>query len=164
MPSTWLAIGLGKRRVCPQCYYIKENWGGGIDDTASYRVRYQSGALGTIVKSRCYTGHHQHFAAELYGSRAALRFGLEELYWFDRSSGRWIEVAVPEGFGRSMVTEFTDAIPGKQTEAATFEDGLHVQELLDAAIESSRCSREVSLSYFEELDALTEVTGSEATG
>lgn len=120
----------------------------GIDDTASYRVRYQSGTLGTFVNSRCYTGHHQHFVAELYGSRAALRFGLEELHWFDRSSGHWIEVAVPEGFGRSMVTEFTDAILGKQTEAATFEDGLRVQELLDAAIESSECRQEVSLGPF----------------
>jgi predicted dehydrogenase len=117
----------------------------GIDDTASWRVRYQSGVIGTFVSSRCHTGRHQHFEAELYGSRGAFRLSPGTFHWFETKTGRWMEVAVPQGFGRSIITQFVRAILGRTPETATFDDGLRVQELLDAAIRSNDQQREVRL-------------------
>ena len=116
-----------------------------IDDAASYTVRYSSGALGTFVNSRCYTGRRQHFVAELYGSRGSLCYRPGRLDWFDRPLGRWIEVAVPDEFARNITHEFCRAVLTGEPTAPDFEDGLRVQELLDAIVASSRSGRSVAL-------------------
>ncbi len=128
-----------------------------IDDGASYTIAYRSGALGTFVNSRCFTGRRQHFVAELYGSRGSLSFRPGRIDWYDRQIGRWFEVDVPPRFARSAIAEFCDSVLQSKNPVPSFEDGLRVQELLDAIVRASETKREVCLDC-------TDSIGSTATG
>jgi predicted dehydrogenase len=99
---------------------------------------------------------------EFYGSDGALRIDHRgELWTAERGAGEWKGIDVPlgrpidgaadTGFSRGFMAFaplIVDAIKGGETQiegAATFIDGLRVQEVLDAARESDRTGGTVTL-------------------
>lgn len=135
-----------------------------VDDVARAFVRFASGASGSIETSWIATGRTMQHDFEVYGRKGALVFSqerLNELLFYDASEPpgrrgfRRIE-AGPEHppYGRFCqapghqlgfndlkaieVARFLDAIAGRAPEAFGFRDGLRVQVLSEALVESAR--------------------------
>ncbi|MFZ3454275.1 Gfo/Idh/MocA family protein [Arthrobacter sp. 7Tela_A1] len=134
-----------------------------VDDVALFTGRFGNGVLGTFEASRMATGRKNALRLEVYGSRGALAFDLEELNFLDFYD--YTAPADRQGFTRIMVTEpvhpyvdawwpaghslgyehgfvhqvrdFVDAIASGSQPSPSFADGLQVQQVLDAVTRSS---------------------------
>ena len=133
-----------------------------VDDAAWATLELDGGAIASVEVSRLATGAKNRLTVELFGTRGALRFDLEnpnELWFLDAT----LPVA-EQGFTRVLVTEpehpyleawwpqghvlgwenaFTHqardlllAIDGSAGFSPDFADGLALQRVLDAIIES----------------------------
>jgi predicted dehydrogenase len=118
------------------------------DDVATVGLWYESGASGECFASRVTPAHYPNFV-EVVGSKGALhalisRGGFDKLKRFTQSD--WQEVDLPAVLGdgrfhalQRMMHSFVDGclegapVPG----AATFEDGLAVQQMIAAAEEAA---------------------------
>lgn len=134
-----------------------------VDDVALFHGRFDNGALGSFEATRFRTGRKNAFRFEISGSTGAISFDMErmnELQFYDATdSGRTL------GFQRILVTEhdhpytaswwptghtlgyehafshqvvdFVRAIADGTQPRPSFDDGLHVQRVLDAVEHSS---------------------------
>jgi predicted dehydrogenase len=129
-----------------------------VDDAAWATLRLGSGAVASLEVSRFATGRKNSLEVEVFGSRGALRFDLEQL-----NELRFFDTAAPDeaqGYSRILVTErshpyldawwpaghllgwdatFTNqaagllrAIESGTAPSPSFEDGLAVQRVLEA--------------------------------
>jgi predicted dehydrogenase len=76
-----------------------------VDDAAIYLTRFENGALGTFEATRFATGCKNRHNWEIYGSKGALRWDLEnlnELWYYNRE-----EDGDEQGFKRILVTNDT---------------------------------------------------------
>lgn len=134
-----------------------------VDDVALFTGRLESGALASFEASRFRTGRKNALRVEISGSTGALSFDLErlnELEYYDAT-----QHDLEQGFRRILVTEhehpylapwwptghmlgyehgfshqvndFVSAIAAGTQPHPSFEDGLHVQRVLDAVERSS---------------------------
>ena len=134
-----------------------------VDDLAIFTGRFESGVLGTFEASRFATGRKNALSLEFSGSKGALRFDLEDLnslQFYDATAPTG-----EQGFTRILVTEpehpyisawwpaghmlgyehgfahqvrdFVAAVAAGEQPTPSFDDGLHVQRLLDAVERSS---------------------------
>ncbi|MFF0909502.1 Gfo/Idh/MocA family protein [Microbacterium enclense] len=134
-----------------------------VDDLALFTGRLDSGALASFEASRFRTGRKNALRIEISGSRGTLAFDLErlnELELYDAT-----EPEPEQGFRRIYVTEpshpyvgnwwptghmlgyehgfahqakdFVEAVGSGEDPRPSFEDGLHVQSVLDAVSRSS---------------------------
>lgn len=136
------------------------------DDEANLMLRFHPSAFAedaTATISVSMTEYPEYLnRVELFGSKSALRIDSRgELFVGDVSAGEWKQVRVDigenipgnadTGFARAfrfIAPLIIDAIrEGKTTleHAATFEDGLRVQRVIDAAIESSDSGRGIEI-------------------
>jgi predicted dehydrogenase len=123
-----------------------------VDDLALFTGRLESGALASFEATRFRTGRKNALRIEVSGSKGAIAFDLERLNELE-----FYDATLPEtglGFQRILVTEhdhpylapwwptgqvydFVTAISEGTQPRPSFDDGLHVQRVLDAVERSS---------------------------
>ena len=144
-----------------------------VDDIALLHARLPGGALGTIEISRMGTGATNDLAFEIFGDKGAIRFDLAEpawLYVYDALSAdtpqggqrgfQKIEAAsrydgqrapdwtMSPDFMRVHAEcqyQFIKSIWEDTPTSPSFRDGLHVQEIMEAAERSAQSERWVEL-------------------
>jgi predicted dehydrogenase len=145
-----------------------------VDDIALMQVRMSDGALGSFEISRMGTGATNDLGIEIYGDKGAIRFSSDDPSWLQvydtRDAGQ--PLGGMRGF-RSLETvqhyegqkapdwtmtpsfvrahaesqyHFLKAISEGLPPSPTLADGLHIQEVMDAAARSSAEGRWVTLS------------------
>lgn len=134
-----------------------------VDDLALFTGRLSNGALSSFEATRFATGRKNALTIEVSGDRGALAFDLEDLnslHFYDRTaasdrqgftkilvtdsahpyvSGWWPAghmLGYEHGFSHQVV-DLTTAIVNGTDPAPSFEDGLVVQQVLDAVERSS---------------------------
>ncbi len=145
-----------------------------VDDLAFLQLRTADGTPGLVEVSRLGTGITNDLQLEIYGEMGALRFNLENPGWLEiydtRPPGeplggrrgfqkietvqRYAEQKAPDwtqppGFVRSHVEcqyQFLKAIWEDREPSPSLADGLHIQEVLEAALRSSAESRWVPVA------------------
>ncbi|MBX7246550.1 MAG: Gfo/Idh/MocA family oxidoreductase [Candidatus Sumerlaeaceae bacterium] len=137
-----------------------------VDDAAAWLARFENGALGTFEATRFATGRKNYNSFEIYGSKGSLLFNFEEmnkLQFLSRKDG-----PATEGFREIVVTEgahpyikawwppghiigyehtfvnaiydFLEALSRGKNAAPDINDGVRVQEVLEA-VERSAAKR-----------------------
>jgi predicted dehydrogenase len=134
-----------------------------VDDLALFTARFDGGAVGSFEATRMSTGRKNALRIEVAGSLGAVSFDLEDL----NSLGFYDATAAEDrlGFTKIMVTEpshpylsawwptghtlgyehafshqvkdFVEAISSSTQPTPSFDDGLHVQRVLDAVERSA---------------------------
>jgi len=138
-----------------------------VDDAAVFLARFDNGALGSFEATRFATGCKNRHHWEIYGSKGALRWDLENLnvLWFydreaaDREQGfRRILATEPShpyyaawwppghiiGYEHLFVHEiynFLTAVAKGKKASPDFEDGVRCQAVLDAVERSAKSKR-----------------------
>jgi predicted dehydrogenase len=144
-----------------------------VDDLALLQLRLAGGAVGSVEVSRMGTGYVNFLAIEVFGEKGALRFNSEAANWLEvfdvrdpdqplggLSGMRRVQTAsrypgqkapdasMPADFVRTHVEcqyQFLKAVAEDTPPSPTFDEGLHVQAIMEAAVESSAQGRWVSL-------------------
>jgi len=145
-----------------------------VDDIVLMQVRMQDGVLGALEISRMGTGATNDLRVEIFGDKGALRFNLEDpsfLEVFDvrdpekplggmsgfrkiQTVGRYEGIKAPDwsmapGFVSTFVEsqyQFLKAISEDLPTSPTLADGLHIQEVMEATLQSSLAGRWVKLA------------------
>jgi len=144
------------------------------DDHALMLLRTRSGALGSVEASKIATGAEDELRFEIHGTRGAVRFNLMEPNWLDcfdatspdqpiggergwkrlatvhryPSPAGWPGPKFTGGWMRAHVAclhNFLSAIASGSKAEPGLETGARIQEIMDAAYESDRTGRWISL-------------------
>jgi predicted dehydrogenase len=139
-----------------------------VDDAAAFFGRTESGALATFEATRFATGRKNAMRIELNGSKGSLAFDFErlnELHVYDGTvpaadagfrrilatepehpyAGAWWPPGHGLGYEHTFVHEIADfvrAVTEGRQPSPSFDDGLYVQQVLDAVERSSAASSE----------------------
>ena len=145
-----------------------------VDDLALIQMKMESGALGTVEASRIAMGTNDDLRIEIHGKEGAMRFSLMEPNWlyvydnrleaepiggirgFNRieTVQRYPEPAAFPGpkftvgwvrFHIASMYDFLSNVARGKTSPPTIYDGLKVQEVMEAALESAEKSGWVGL-------------------
>ncbi len=144
-----------------------------VDDFALINAKLQDGTIGNIEVSRMGTGVSNECLFEIYGEKGAIRFNAEDPSYLeiydtrDASSphggmrgfkkietvGRYDgqkapDVTMPTGFVRTHTEcqyQFLKAIWEDRDGSPSIQDGLHIQEVMEAVIQSSELGQWVKL-------------------
>lgn len=136
-----------------------------VDDIALLQARMADGTLGVVEISRMGTGATNDLRIEIFGDQGAIRFSAEDPSWLEiydvredgqplggRRGFRKIETvqryegakspdwSMAPNFVRTHAEcqyQFLKAIDEDRPSTPTLADGLHIQEVMDAAIRSS---------------------------
>jgi predicted dehydrogenase len=137
-----------------------------VDDAAAFFGRTDSGALATFEATRFATGRKNAMRIELNGSQGSLAFDFErlnELHVYDGTvpaadagfrrilateaehpyAGAWWPPGHGLGYEHTFVHEIADfvrAVAEGRRPSPSFDDGLYVQQVLDAVERSSDAS------------------------
>jgi len=145
-----------------------------VDDLVLMQARMADGAPGTIEISRMGTGATNDLRVEIFGDKGAIRFNSEDpsfLEVFDtrdpekplggmsgfrklQTVGRYEGIKAPDwsmapGFVSTFVESqyrFLQAVSDGLPTSPTLADGLHIQEIMEAAVQSSLAGRWVKLA------------------
>lgn len=148
-----------------------------VDDIVFMQVRMANDTLGSIEISRMGTGATNDMKIEIFGEKGALRFSSEDPSWLEvfdvrdsdqptggmsgfrkvQTVGRFEGHKVPDwsmapGFVTTFVEsqyKFLKAVSDDTQPALTFKDGLHIQEVMQAAMLSSAAKRWVSIAELD---------------
>lgn len=122
------------------------------NDSFAATVEFRDGTLGAAQSSRWAVGHNNSVYVAVYGDRGAVRFDLDrddKSYELIRRSAAirdraWRVVPCPPVPG--AYERFARAVRTGRPAAASFAEGLRVQECLDACVRSNRARRPVALA------------------
>lgn len=145
-----------------------------VDDIVLMQARMLDGTLGSLEISRMGTGATNDLIIEIFGEKGALRFNSAEPGWLEvfdvrdpdqpcggmsgfrkvQTVGRHEGHKAPDwsmapGFTTTFVESqyrFLKAVDGGQPASPSFRDGLHNQQVMDAALRSSDEKRWVSIT------------------
>lgn len=145
-----------------------------VDDLALLQVRMANGALGSVEVSRMGTGATNDLTIEIYGQQGALRFSATDPSWLEvfdardpdtptggmsgvrrvQTVGRYAGQKAPDwsmapGFLGTFVESqysFLRAISAHTPTIPNIRDGLHVQQVMEAALRSSETGAWVLLA------------------
>jgi predicted dehydrogenase len=148
-----------------------------VDDIVLMQVRMANGALGEFEISRMGTGATNDMKIEIFGEKGALRFSAEEPSWLEvfdvrdsdqpaggmsgfrkvQAVGRFEGHKVPDwsmapGFVTTFVEsqyKFLKAVSDDTRPAPSFQEGLHIQEVMQATLLSSDEKRWVSIAELQ---------------
>ena len=132
------------------------------DDASSFIADFDGGALGTFLNTTHLTGRGFEQKIEVYGSQGALRYDQDKPYTLQVAIGKeMMDLFLPRGVerpepypsvpvpaelrdrwpGMSLTPDFVGAIRGDSAFMPTFYDGMRVQQVLDALLQSNaeRC-------------------------
>jgi predicted dehydrogenase len=127
-----------------------------VDDYCHYLARMEGGLSATFGITRLAYGRGNYQRLEIYGSKGALVYKLDETPGKDELEictgmpwgqlNAFVKVPVPSSYAAGQTQAFADIIGGKADGlAATVEDGLANQKAVDAVIDSFENGRWVSL-------------------
>lgn len=144
-----------------------------VDDIAFIHARMADGTLGLVEVSRMGTGSTNELVIEIYGDRGALRFSSLDPNWLEvydaqdpaspsggmrgfrrvETAGRFEGAKAPDwtmpvDFVRTHSEcqyQFLRALEAGRPPSPSFADGLHVQAVMEAALQSSAQARWVSI-------------------
>ena len=144
-----------------------------VDDIALMQVRMADRTLGTVEISRMGTGATNEVKVEIFGNKGALRFNAEDPSWLEvfdvgdpvqpiggmsgyrkvQTVGRFEGHKAPDwsmapGFSTTFVESqyrFLEAVSDDLPTSPSLADGLHIQEVMEAALVSSEKGRWVAL-------------------
>jgi predicted dehydrogenase len=131
-----------------------------VDDAAIALLKFENGAIGTLEASRFDTGFIDELRIEVHGGNGAIRFSLMDfntLEVFSRKDDKevqgfkritvdapppsvWPPPKSTKGVTRAhvgMIHHYINCIINDQMPSPSFEDGLIVQEIIEAILESS---------------------------
>jgi predicted dehydrogenase len=145
-----------------------------VDDIVLMQVRMADNTLGSVEISRMGTGATNDMRIEIFGEKGALRFSSEDPSWLEvfdvrdsdqptggmsgfrklQTVGRFEGQKAPDwsmapGFVTTFVESqyrFLKAVSDDTQPALTFKDGLHIQEVMQAAMLSSDEKRWVAIA------------------
>ncbi|MFQ1020838.1 Gfo/Idh/MocA family protein [Tardisphaera saccharovorans] len=138
-----------------------------VDDAFMALVKFAQGAFGSIEASRIAPGMKNQLRVEVHGNRGSIRFNLErpselEVYLEEEGDAKGFRDVIVDdpnwwppghvlGWEHSVAIEVSHFLKAVQEDApiypaATFEDGLAVQKVLDAIDRSARSGRWESIS------------------
>lgn len=143
-----------------------------VDDAALMMVEFVNGALGSFEASRYAAGRRNHHTFELYGSRGALAWDLEDmnrLQYFSMDdpahargfrgilaterihpyAGHWWPPGHIIGYEHSFVhavADFIDAVANGTPIAPDFADGVRIMKILEAGAESARTGKRIEVA------------------
>ncbi|HMK85799.1 MAG TPA: Gfo/Idh/MocA family oxidoreductase [Steroidobacteraceae bacterium] len=144
------------------------------DDQADLLCAFTSGAMGSITVSRVATGRKMGYAYDITGTKGALKFDAEDqnaLWFYDARLRRGRQgfaklLTAPEhpdfgafcegpghgtGYGAQIIIEARDFLKAIDTHEAlfpTFQDGLEVSRVVEAAFRSHAERRWVRIAEF----------------
>lgn len=144
-----------------------------VDDIVLMQVRLADGVLGSVEISRMGTGAANDMKVEIFGDKGALRFSADDPSWLEvydvkdaeqalgdlggfrkvQTIGRYAGQKAPDwsmspGFVRTFAEsqyQFLKAVSDNLPTSPTLADGLHIQEVMEAALRSSDEKRWVNL-------------------
>src|SRR5947199_5802110 len=143
----------------------------GIDDACSFMCHFDNGSLGLFESTRYARGHKALYTFEINGEKASVKWDLHDLhrlqffdYKDDSITRGWRSIHVTDGDHPYMknwwvpglqigyehtfihqVADFLRGIGEGKTVAPTFEDGLAVDYVTDAVLESARTRQWVNI-------------------
>jgi predicted dehydrogenase len=141
-----------------------------VEDHINMVLTHTSGAIGTVEATKIATGVNDELEIELHGSKGAIQFALSNpniLYYYDHlaQDGQGFK-AIPcngqfdppggvfpppvntIGWLRAhchSVYSFVENVHLGKTPSPSFDEGAYVQRLLDAAAESAKTGKEITL-------------------
>lgn len=142
-----------------------------VEDAALMMVEFDNGALGSFESTRFATGRRNHHTFEIYGSRGALTWDLEDMNRLqflsmddeDHARGfrnllatermheyakNWWPPGHIIGYEHTFVhavADFLEAVAGGGSISPDFADGIKVLKVLEAGLESAQSGRKVEL-------------------
>lgn len=127
------------------------------DDWCHFLAHFDGGASGTFTISRAAYGNTNQICVEIYGDSGALRFDLNhsdrlEVYSGGMKPGDAVEkfetIAVPDEYRAGQMQCFVDLLLARPDKyIPTLADGVKLQRVLDAILESGRTRRWVDIEY-----------------
>lgn len=134
-----------------------------VEDAALMMVEFQNGALGSFENTRFATGHRNRNTFEIYGSKGALTFDLQDmnrLQFYSNDDppgargfrdilatepnhpyvGQWWPPGHIIGYEHSFVhavADFVNAVDAGTQIAPNFKDGVQIMRVLEAALSSA---------------------------
>lgn len=142
-----------------------------VEDAALMMVEFKNGAVGSFESTRFATGRRNHHTFEIYGSRGALAWDLEDMNRLqflsqddeDHARGfrdilatermheyakNWWPPGHIIGYEHTFVhavADFIKAVAGGASVAPNFADGIDVLRVLEAGLESAGSGRRVDV-------------------
>jgi predicted dehydrogenase len=142
-----------------------------VDDASFMLAEFENGALGSFEASRFAPGRKNYNLFEIYGDRGSLAFNLErmnELRYFSSDDpacsqgfrtilttepdhpyvGNWWPPGHNIGYEHTIIHAMADFLKALETGGRVtpdFHDGVRILELLDAAVESAKTGKKVTL-------------------
>lgn len=107
-------------------------------------LAFKSGGHAQLLTSRLATGSREQTFLELTGTHGALRVDPSGLQLWTRGTPRWRRLLIPTA-RLDFLRSFHDAISGNSGRIPTFADGLHNNQLIDAAYRSAQEGKRVRL-------------------
>ncbi len=113
------------------------------DDICHFLAKFSGGASATFSITRAAYANANHIRVDLYGDKGALRFDLNdpdklECYTVSNAEEKMETVEVPEEFKKKQMQTFVDLLHDERDKyIPTLEDGVKLQRVLDAILESS---------------------------
>ncbi len=134
-----------------------------VDDASLMTLQFAGGAVGTIETTRCATGRRNRHTFEIYGSKGALTWDLEDMnrlrFWDesdDSASRGWRDILVTEpihpyagkwwppghviGYEHGFVhavADFVEAVCAGRQISPNFHDGAQIMRVLEAGLRSA---------------------------
>ncbi len=144
-----------------------------VEDAALMMVEFENGALGSFESTRFATGRRNHHTFEIYGSRGALTWDLEDMNRLqflsmdddDHARGfrdilaterihdyakNWWPPGHIIGYEHTFVhavADFLDAVTSNGSMTPNFADGVKVLKVLEAGLESAQSGARVELGH-----------------
>ncbi len=139
-----------------------------VEDHINMLLTHKSGAVGTVEATKIATGSNDELEIDLHGSKGAFKFSLSNpniLYYYNQNEGQGFKAiacngrfdppggAFPPpvntvGWLRAhchSVYSFVENVHLGKAPSPSFDEGAYVQRLMEAAAESAKTGREVSL-------------------
>ncbi len=142
-----------------------------VEDAALMMVEFENGALGSFEATRFATGRRNHHTFEIYGSRGALAWDLEDMNRLQflslddpdhargfrniiatervhRYAKNWWPPGHIIGYEHTFVhamADFLEAVAGNAPIKPDFEDGVRVLKVLEAGLASAESGKKVVL-------------------
>jgi len=110
-------------------------------------VAFANGAIGTVQATRWATGHPNREYIGVYGDKGGVEIDFEKgdqrLRRCDNDRNEWDDIAAPKV--PTMYARFVDAIKSGAQDECDFENGLKIQNCLEASFESARTKKAVAI-------------------
>jgi predicted dehydrogenase len=117
---------------------------------AEISLRYQSGTIASVHLD--YVQRPPSHKIEIIGDQGTIRWDNSDgiVHFFQAESGIWLTFNLPEGFERndlflSEMRNFLSVIEGKEEPVCSLDDGIKVQEIVEAVYQSNDEKRIISI-------------------